>query len=284
MANNHYENIFKHFKNTFESHFNYAEDLFSADSSSNKKIHNLEFGAYREKLVRGFLRAMVPNKLEISQGFLISRNERTSKQTDIVIYDRNNSPLIEDQLNNRFFPVESVVGIGEVKSIIYSKEDLKKILKTLAGNKYINRDKNTDYIVYRENNDPERNYKMLKDKPFSFLICKKFNFDTSNIENEIENFYGDIDIRLWHNFIFSIEDGFIGFQNPDTKNIAWTPTGSNFRNKCLIRTPGKSGLAHFRSLAKAINILSFSTSIYRPHLPDYITFDPTAELRYETNK
>lgn len=281
MANKHYDSIFLHFKNNFEANFNYAEKLFESSDPNKAYIHNHEFGAFREELVRKFLRSVVPNKLKISEGFLINRNECTSKQIDLIIYDKDNCPLIEDQLNNRFFPVESVVGIGEVKSIL-TKSMLKEALKKLAANKEINRDKNPNNIIYRDDDDKSTNNLMVKDKPFSFLICKKLDFVTSNIENEIQELYEEIDVRHWHNFIFSIEDGYIGYQ--DSKiytNISWIPTNEDYRNKCMIRPPGESGMAHFRTFAKAINILSFSTTIYRPEIPDYITFDPTSINRFE---
>lgn len=282
MANRNFENIFKHFKSSFEAQFNYAEELFISDEEGKKYVHNYEFGAYRESLVREFLKTIIPSKLEIGQGFLINRNNATSKQLDLIIYDHNNSPLIEDQLNNRFFPVESVVGIGEVKSVINSKPQLKDILKTLAKNKKINRDKNPEYVVHREDKEKDSNYKKVMDKPFSFLLCKKLNFKLDNIENEIEELYDGLDIKLWHNLIFSIEDGYIGYEHQENKgDIEWVPVNNTGRNKCLFRTPGESKIAHFRSFAKAINILSFATSIYRPHLPDYITIDNTAELRIE---
>lgn len=286
MANKHYDSIFKHFKETFESHFAYAEELFGVDDGSNKKIHNAEFGAYREKLVRNFLRSIIPYKFDISEGFLINRKEKTSKQIDIVVYDKINAPLIEDQLNNRFFPVESVVGIGEVKSIIHSKSDLKKHLKKLASNKSINRERNSEYIVCRDDEDISSNGMLIKDQPFSFLICKKLDFDISNLENDMDEIYKDIDIRFWHNFIFSIEDGYFGYQDPEKSNpiFTWASVNSTGRNKCLSRTSGNSGYAHFRTFAKAVNILSFSTTIYRPHLPDYITFDPSAEFKLEKDQ
>lgn len=221
--------------------------------------------------------------MEIGQGFLINGINQTSSQIDLVIYDRQNSPLIEDQLNNRFFPVESVVGIGEVKSIIDSKAKLMEILLKIAKNKNIARVRNPKYIIHREAQFGNKTLtKKNFDHPFSFLICKKLNFDLTNIENEIKDLNSGVDVKLWHNLIFSIEDGYIGYQ--DSKNeqwIVWHPVNESGRNKCIFRTPGESGMAHFRSFIKAINILSFATTIYRPEIINYISEDKTAEIRIE---
>jgi len=283
MSNIHYDNIFKFFKSNFQSKFDYAEKLFESEYNDKSYVHNYEFGAYREDLVRKFLKAIVPTRFDISQGFLINRNNRTSKQIDLIIYDHQSTPLIQDQINNRFFPAEPVVGIGEVKSKINSKAELKSILRKLASNKFINRDKNPEYIVFRNENRLDQNYKLIYDFPFSFLICKKLNFNIDNLENELNELYENVSISLRHNLILSIEDGYFGYQDPnDDELLTWQPTNNKERNKNAFRSPGVSELAHFRTFAKAINLLSFATSIYIPHLPDYITFDNSADLRFET--
>ena len=78
-------------------------------------IHPGEFGMYREKIIREFLAPFLPTRLAIGSGFVITAANNISTQCDIIIYDKEHTPVIENG-EQRFFPVECVVGVIEVKS------------------------------------------------------------------------------------------------------------------------------------------------------------------------
>ena len=86
------------FRYTFETT---SAKIFRNDDSKDL-IHPKEFGSYRERACKDFLRLVTANEV--------------STECDIIIYDRQNTPLIEDSQKNTFFPVETVCGIVEVKS------------------------------------------------------------------------------------------------------------------------------------------------------------------------
>ena len=99
--------------------------------------------------------------------------DEVSTQCDLVIFDGSNTPLIEDSRNKRFFPVESVAAIGEVKSKL-SKHDFLSALSKLAAAKATRRFENPTH-VRRKVDLPDyiHNY----DLTVSFLICEKLDFD-----------------------------------------------------------------------------------------------------------
>lgn len=110
--------IFKKLLDRKIDNFIYAYKNLSRDVFVNETgtlIHPGEFGMYREKIVSELLRPFLPSKLEVGTGFIITSKNRISTQCDIIIYDRENTPVIENG-EQRFFPVESVVGVVEVKS------------------------------------------------------------------------------------------------------------------------------------------------------------------------
>lgn len=99
-----------------------------------KLYHSGEYGMYREAVIKEFLQFFTPGYYDISEGFIITPNNKISTQCDIIIYDRENTPLIQNGDKQRFFPVETVVGLEEVKSIL-SKNDFKKAINKLVKNK-----------------------------------------------------------------------------------------------------------------------------------------------------
>lgn len=93
-------------------------------------IHPGEFGMYREQIVKELLKPFLPEKFDIGTGFIITSKNRISTQCDLIIYDKENSPIIENA-EQRFFPVECVVGVIEIKSNL-SKSDFKKAVSKLS--------------------------------------------------------------------------------------------------------------------------------------------------------
>jgi len=61
------------------------------------------------------LRDHLPQRYQADRAFVIDSTGATSEQIDIVIYDRQYSPFLYNQANQRYVPAESVYGVLEVK-------------------------------------------------------------------------------------------------------------------------------------------------------------------------
>lgn len=222
------------FKQLVESEMKKFKGAFSDDSYSlffdenqKKLIHSAEFGAHREKICRNFLQLFTPPRLGISTGFVMTHNDLVSTQCDLIIYDQQHSVFIKSDDQQRFFPVETVVGIGEVKSNL-SKKDFKSALVKLAKNKELREDipdgclaTNTqNFRVYKQTEQ------ILGDHLMSFLICNKLQFKLSELSEIIETAYKDIHINYRHNLILSLNDGLIVYEN-GTRCFAY-PQDLNF--------------------------------------------------------
>ena len=92
--------------------------------------HPAEFGIYREKIIKHLIHPFLPSRLAIGTGFIITSKNETSTQCDLIIYDKDNTPVIENE-EQRFFPIECVVGVIEVKSRL-DKSKLKEALIKLS--------------------------------------------------------------------------------------------------------------------------------------------------------
>jgi len=211
-----YKSLLKNKIDQFVVDFKSSRELFENLDKRNKLLHPGEFGMFRENICDDLIRFTIPSKYKTGTGFLINSYDEISSQCDIVIYDFNNTPLIQDGSDNRFFPVEPVIGIGEIKSKLTRKMLCDALIK-LAKNKSIKKiNPNQVFCVNKPNNlafNPSVN---CYDTMFSFLICEEVeNFDYNKLEEEINIAYenNNIDYEYRHNIILSLQNGVLIYQN-----------------------------------------------------------------------
>lgn len=91
---------------------------------------NLDKGEAREAVVRGFLDRWLPRKYAIGRGQVIDQDGESSGQMDVVIHDDLHSvPIFRELDSPGIFPVETVFGVLQVKSLLSTTE-----LKSAIGN------------------------------------------------------------------------------------------------------------------------------------------------------
>ncbi len=128
MANQIFDSLLIEKIDQFKSSFsNISKEVFY-DEEKKRIFHTGEYGTYRESIVRDFLQFIIPRGLDISTGFLMTSLDDVSTQCDVVIFDSKMTPIYEEGERQRFFPIESTHGIGEVKSTL-SKTEFKKALE-----------------------------------------------------------------------------------------------------------------------------------------------------------
>jgi hypothetical protein len=186
------EEKIKRFINSFSDT---SEKIFF--TSDGKLIHSGEFGIYREKVTIELIRAFIPSNLGISDGFIISSDNQVSTQCDIIVYDPVKTPLIEVN-HNKFFPIESIKGVVEIKSNL-DKATFREALLKLSKIKEMRKCE-----LKKEGGD--------NSNVFTALICKSFTFNLGNIEELMNlNIYSDTKSVHKHNMILSIENGALGY-------------------------------------------------------------------------
>ncbi|PMY60272.1 MULTISPECIES: DUF6602 domain-containing protein [Pseudomonas] len=187
-----------------------------------KLVHSQEFGVYRERIVSDFLKLFSPERMGVDSGFVVTSGGRISSQCDIVIYDKTVTPLIRDDHRQRFFPIESVCAVGEIKSRM-SLSELKLALRKLAKLKSLRDSLYKPSYVYTLKSggvrdsifEPERDE---LDQIFTFLICESFSFNLQKHLCEIVDCYTEQHPKHpfchRHNVILSLNDGLIAYLHP----------------------------------------------------------------------
>lgn len=199
MGNKIFRTIIERKIDTFANTF--ASDSKSIFKNDTKLIHPLEYGMYREKCFKELLEFILNKHTAVADGFIITSTEEVSTQCDLIIYQSNVIPLIDNNIA-KFFPIEIVNGIGEIKSDL-SKKEFKEALQKLARNKMLTEKRKGSEISSK---GTFGEYDYLN----SFLVCNKFNFDITSVDyNEI---YDQIPRAYWHNAILSLEDGLLTYK------------------------------------------------------------------------
>lgn len=91
-----------------------AELELSATSIS----HDGKRGDVDERYFIRLLRSYLPNRYCVDSAIAIDSHGHTSDQLDVVIYDRQYTPTLLDQMEHKYVPAEAIYGVLEVKPII----------------------------------------------------------------------------------------------------------------------------------------------------------------------
>lgn len=85
-------------------------------------------GDSAESIVRTFLSEYLPKNLEISTGQIYDTNKGLSNQLDIIIHDKDRTPIfyLDQEKRIKLIPVECVYSVIEVKSKLDKRELLKR--------------------------------------------------------------------------------------------------------------------------------------------------------------
>lgn len=261
----------------FKTNFiNTSRNIFSNEHSL---IHSGEFGVSRENIVKEFLNNFITPEYNIGTGFITSNKGDNSHQCDIIISHKAHTPLIKDLNNTQFFTAESVVGIGEIKSIL-TKSMLKEALVKLSSAKelrHLSTNKNNSIVKQRGPNKIAH-----YDLPITFLICEKLDFNLSNLVSELNDLYGDTKAIYKHNFLLSLSDGLFTYYtntgNGESSTIQYPVLNNVELKNLLIKGEVNNAIKIFASY------LGFSiqnVTVFEPYLIEYLKDFTNEVLQFE---
>ena len=194
-----------------------AKVLFHDDEKRNKLRHPGEFGTYREGITRDFLQSFLPQRLAIDTGFIVNALGETSGQIDLVIYDPSLTPPLESKNRQRFFPVETVIAAGEVKSDVDKgqfKDGLIRLAKVKEMRSNLPNEASAAVRWYRLGNTEYDPDKIPFDQVFTFLICNRIDFplrNDCNLPSTLNEIYESAAYEHRHSSVLSIEDGLLHY-------------------------------------------------------------------------
>ena len=106
--------------------------------SSSQISHAGEMGNATEENWRELLRTYLPGRYAVDGGFIIDVDGRESQQLDLIVFDRQYSPVLFDAGGVHYVPAESVYGVFEVKQDL-SKQHVEYAAIKVASVRRLNR-------------------------------------------------------------------------------------------------------------------------------------------------
>ena len=222
-----------------------------------------------ENLIREKISLFLPERYLVKQGHIVNSEGKVSNQFDIIIFDRLSTPKFFESKNETvFYPIESVLAVGEIKKTLRSKDlidfgkkikflkvDMKRTLieNTAYGSKINNNTLLSDML----NMETDRKY---KNPLFSFI----FAID----EDKIENLQVDESNEFMPNDVYILNWGFYLYGKLEEKRLIPQLEDENSPLESLIevKKPGIICLATmFNQLINHLNkchIEPFSISNY----------------------
>ena len=267
MRENVFETLLKERIDSFKASFSDTSEKVFFDQNG-KLIHPGDFGRYREEECKKFLKQVIPSRLSIGQGFIINTFGHISHQCDLIIYDNSCCPPLVSTDNQFFYPVECVVAVGEVKSIL-SKDLFKEAIIKLSKTKVLREEIKNPSIVRRERPGEYDPIHCIYDQIFTFLICKKFDFDYYTLPAKISHMYGSVGSRHKHNLILSIEDGLLAYFDKNDKTLMY-PVFRNEELKARLSIPDTNPYTHFKLFSAYMFLGTSSATILYPEITDYM--------------
>jgi len=177
------------------------------DQESGTLIHPGEFGGLRESLIRNLLQNFLPESFGVSEGFVIAPNGDMSAQCDVVVYSRRHCPIIQTAERQRFFPVEAVLAVGEVKSNADGRV-LRDALEKLVKVKQMRAELENPAIAWTTHTDigAYRPHNLLLDQLGTFIMAESISCTENTVVHLVKGAATGKHPTVQVNMIVSIED------------------------------------------------------------------------------
>lgn len=223
-------------------------------------------GSAREHPARKQLEFLLPAAAGVGSGCLIDLNGQSSKQQDIVIFEKGICPVfsVNDTPEATYYPCEGVIAVGEVKSTLNS-ETLEEAFRKIESAKELKRCAVPEASVF--GGHPVVPFRIYG-SPLSQIGAKDEEFDQA--KKPIDQIFGfilcgnialksdtiiDRAVALWRstrpehapNIIVSLNDGFIKPYDPVTNCLV----GSAQEASSIALS--NQGAVGFSSLLRALN-------------------------------
>lgn len=172
-----------------------------------------------ENLIREKISLFLPERYMVKQGHVVNSEGKVSNQFDIIIFDRLNTPkFFESQNDTVFYPIESVLAVGEIKKTLrkgdmieigqkikFLKVDMKRqlIKNSVFGGNMTDETLMSDMVAMRT----DRKY---KNPLFSFI----FSIDEEKIEDIIID-----DVKYMPNDVYVLNYGYFLYGDIDNKTV-----------------------------------------------------------------
>ena len=169
-----------------------------------------ELGFSREEVVRSFLRAYLPKRFDVSHGFAFDCSGAVSRQLDVIVSDGGVAPLFEGPGGTRFVPCESIVAVGQIKSVLRSRSEYLEALSNLESAKGLDRSAGGRAFdrVHGESLNPHQNH---LHQIFTFLLITGGALNGERAQEAFWEHSMQTPPHVWTNVILALDKYLLTF-------------------------------------------------------------------------
>ena len=161
-------------------------------------------GKVRENTVRKFLAERLPARYGLGAGEIVGRTRATSRESDVIIFDRLNAVTLLADESVQVFPIDCVYGIVEVKSSLSKTEFIDalekiKALKSLAPGGNVTQPIGGGFTLHHS-----------RPKPFGIIFAYQLAKNSlESLQENLRDWEKNNPPALWPNYVCVLEVGAI---------------------------------------------------------------------------
>lgn len=256
---------------SFSTEFTDTSRTVFYDDERKRLIHSGEFGMLREACARELLKNFLPSIYGVSHGYIVSQNGEVSHQCDMIIYHKNFTPRLHTPEGQKFFPMESVIAIGEIKSKV-DRRVLDDAIEKLTRIKIMREQIEVDTAIARRRPAVNRKYSPvndIRDQVATFIMCEEFTCSKTLLSERIKKAWAGSSPRHRVNLITAIRGGTCTYS---LDNKSWMypvePEGSELPVRFDIPEPG--GIGHLALFIRYLLMIIEDNTVLYPELTRHL--------------
>lgn len=166
--------------------------------------HYAESGAEVEIILRDFLNSRLPKRFAADAGLVIDSEDNISQQTDIIIYDAENSPVYRTGARVLILPSDNVASVIEVKSKL-DKNELKDAAKKIASVKALKKTPVSDL------DQPVNMSKLIMTKTYGIVFAYDSETSLQTLTENLKEINEKYPSDQWVDMVVVLDKGIISY-------------------------------------------------------------------------
>lgn len=252
-----------------------AQELIESFAKAGKATTPSLVGSAREKSVRHKFEQLFPQAVGVATGCVIDVENRTSRQTDIILYEKDICPVfsINDAPETTYYPCESVIAVGEVKSTLGTSELLDSFSKieSVKGLHRFGIDVSSfrgycsRTVLLGTSDEVYNQYEKPRDQIYGFIICDKIGLSLDTFLAKCKDEVKKRPPYLVPNMIVSLHDGVLIYIDSKKNQTCKDSNGAD--HLYFVNIPGSNfqhllaDLNYFITSGRTTDVLPFTKYI-----------------------
>lgn len=170
----------------------------------NSNPHFAERGAEAEIILLDFLNKHLPKRFAGGSGLIVDYQNNISSQTDVIIYDAENSPVYRKGERVLILPCDNVASVIEVKSSL-DKQELKDASEKIASVKKLNKSPITNV------DQPVTFSSLITTKTLGVVFAYESTTSLQTLAENLKEFNQSTPSDHWIDLVVVLDKGVIGY-------------------------------------------------------------------------